>query len=79
VLFVTEKTTDLDLYRVERTKFCGRELHPLKSSGFHGVLYRQLSAAISLLTLDARVYTPESGLFPHGRKPETRVCSRTCP
>jgi hypothetical protein len=42
VHFVTEKTTDLDLYRVERTKFCGRELHPLKSSGFHGVLYRQL-------------------------------------
>ena len=26
----------------ERNTLRGRELHPLKSSGFHGVLYRQL-------------------------------------
>jgi hypothetical protein len=31
-----------DCYRVERTS-PGRELHPLKSSAFHGALFRQLS------------------------------------
>jgi len=34
-----------DCYRVERTS-PGRELHPLKSSAFHGALLHQLSGTL---------------------------------
>ena len=37
------ETADFDCHRVEGEPVGGRQLHHLKSSGFHGALLRQLS------------------------------------